>query len=257
MSTLLMAPLLLTIAFGAPRGGACMQADLEKNGGACTRSDVDTTRVTELPSLSFSTAAVGAPMPELPSDAARLPALTLEPRRGVIGPDRGPTEESGSVLRNLPFVTGGVIGFQVASLFVISRLPADATGWGEGSFEDIPETNLKGPKWDNDPWLWNYVGHPLAGAEYYLLARNRNAEWWAALLYAAALSCFWEFFTEAYYERPSGQDLMVTPFGGALLGEARWQAKRALLGPKGRSRKAWRTALAIVLDPIDALTGGL
>lgn len=156
--------------------------------------------------------------------------------------------------RRLSVVTLGLLGAQIGTLSLMGYLPPDATGWGEGSFDQIVDNDLRGPKWDTDHWLWNYVAHPIAGSEYYLLARNREGTWWQSTLYALAMSTFWEYFTEAYYERPSQQDLVVTPLAGALLGELRWQGKQAL---RRGSAATWKTVLLVAIDPLDALLGGL
>lgn len=165
-----------------------------------------------------------------------------------------PEEEEDGPFSHLGAVTIGLLGMQAVTLYGLSYLPADATGWGEGSFSDIPRNDMRGPKWDTDAWGWNYVAHPIVGSEYYLLARNRALPWWGSLLYSVGMSTFWEFFTEAYYERPSGQDLLITPLAGSVLGELRWQAKQALREPAGAPRHAWKTVLRVVLDPVDAIS---
>ena len=167
-----------------------------------------------------------------------------------------PEPKSESLSRSLPVITLGVIGVQVGTLALLAQLPPTTTNWGEGSFDQIVDNDLNGPKWDTDHWAWNYVAHPYVGSEYYLLARNRDGTWWQSLLYAAAMSTFWEMFTEAFYERPSQQDLVVTPVAGAILGELRYQAKLALRGPSGRPSATWKNVLIVVLDPVDALCGG-
>ncbi len=187
------------------------------------------------------------------------PRLRLTPRSSARpeADDHGRKKSSGfAPHRNLWVMTGGLIGAQVGTLYALSRLPSDATGWGEGSFADIAQNDLHGPKWDTDRAIFNYAAHPLVGSEYYLLARNRGAEWWQGFLYAAAMSTFWEFFTEAYFERPSKQDLMITPVAGALIGELRYFGKSALRGKSGRPDRTWKKVLLVALDPVDALTGG-
>jgi hypothetical protein len=159
--------------------------------------------------------------------------------------------------RELSVVSVAVLGAQIATLSVLTQFPATSTGWGEGSFDNILRHDFQGPVWDGDPWYWNFVTHPMAGAEYYLLARNRGQPWYTSLAYAAAMSAFWEGVTEAYYERPSGQDLLVTPLTGSLIGEVRYQVSRHLLGGRGLDAEPWRVVVAILLDPVDALTGGL
>jgi len=78
-----------------------------------------------------------------------------------------------------------------------------------------------------------------------------------SLVYATALSAYWELVTEAYFERPSGQDLIITPLAGLVLGELRYQAKVTVLEGRGIHAGFWRVLAAVLLDPLDALTGGL
>jgi hypothetical protein len=86
-------------------------------------------------------------------------------------------------------------------------------------------------------------------------ARNRNLNWWQSFLYSAAMSTFWEYVTEGYYEQVSVQDLFITPIAGAVLGELRFQAKQALIDPStGKARGFWRKALVVLLDPMDGLS---
>lgn len=158
--------------------------------------------------------------------------------------------------RNLPFMTVALLGAQVGTLGVLSQLPSDVTNWGEGSFDQILQNDLRGPKWDTDGWGWNYLAHPVVGSEYYLLARNRGANWWQSLSYSVAMSTFWELFTEAYYERPSRQDLLITPLAGSLLGELRYQARTSLRPTGTYAERTWKKVAIVALDPVEALTGG-
>lgn len=204
--------------------------------------------------LSSSPSFALTPPPPLADALAPLVTLPAPPLPTIPPPDVAPSTSSLSPTRRLSVVTVGLLGVQVGTLSLMGYLPPDATGWGEGSFDQIIDNDLRGPKWDTDHWLWDYVAHPVAGAEYYLLARNRGGTWWQSALYAAGMSTFWEYFTEAYYERPSQQDLVVTPVAGAILGELRWQAKQAL---RRREPSPWRTVLTVAIDPLDALLGGL
>jgi hypothetical protein len=59
----------------------------------------------------------------------------------------------------------------------------------------------------------------------------------------------WEFGIESCFERPSSEDLIVTPVVGSLLGEARFQAKRALLEADTPTARV----LAVLVDPVQSL----
>jgi len=159
--------------------------------------------------------------------------------------------------RNLGYATIGVAVGLGLGMFVMTLLPPNTMGW-EGmtpSFSNIERGFTQGPALDKDVWYWNAVVHPLAGAEYYLLARNRGAAGWQAALYSAALSAYWEFGPESIYERPSTQDLIITPLAGAILGECRYQARKALIDPQtGRANTTFKRVLVVLLDPVEALT---
>ncbi len=204
--------------------------------------------------------------PRLPPASVSPPRdaryVAVDPARALAPPLPVPTlaattASEPSVWRDLTFVSGVTVVVQLGVLGVLTRFPATSTSWGDGSFGNILKNDLAGPRWDGDPWYWNYITHPVAGAEYYLLARNRGCSWTASLLYATAMSAYWELVTEAYFERPSSQDLIITPLAGLVLGELRYQAKVTVLEGQGTKAGFWRVLAAVLLDPLDALTGGL
>jgi Domain of unknown function (DUF3943) len=81
--------------------------------------------------------------------------------------------------------------------------------------------NVRHPVWDDDHWYVNYLGHPYFGAIAYIRAGERRFGAFGGFWYAALLSGLYEFGIEALFERPSYQDLIVTPVGG-------WTAPRRL-----------------------------
>lgn len=208
------------------------------------------------PALDLASTPPG-PVVVFPASAsASASAPVLAPPVATVHVPLAPGADEG-VWRNLSVVSVALLGAQIVTLSILTQFPATSTGWGEGSFDNILRHDFQGPVWDGDPWYWNYVTHPLAGAEYYLLARNRGVSWYWSLAYAAGMSAFWEGVTEAYYERPSGQDLLVTPLAGSFIGEVRYQVKVNLLQGQGLRAAPWRVVTAVLLDPVDALTGGL
>lgn len=105
---------------------------------------------------------------------------------------------------------------------VLGSLPEDATNWqGGGNDFDRWEKNIRRlPHMDSDGWLWNYVAHPLAGSAYYTLCMEGEFTKAQCLFYSFMVSAFiWEYGFEAGKERPSIQDLIITPAAGALVGE--------------------------------------
>lgn len=188
--------------------------------------------------LSYASPELTEPAPSAPMDAAA-------PR-----PDKPRTR----LHHELWFVTIELAALQTATLAIFANLPPEQTGWAKPSVSNIAKYAAKGPHFDNDRWGFNYVGHPLAGSEYYLIARNRKATWWQAFLYSAIWSAFWEYVSEGLYERASIQDLIVTPVAGSALGELRYQLRRELADPRtGQIHGAGFWMLAIMLDPIQSL----
>lgn len=123
-------------------------------------------------------------------------------------------------------------------------------------WDGLDQTVQNGPRWDNDNWYWNYVGHPIGGSEYFLLARNRETSFLGSFAYSAGMSAMFEFLIESAYERASYTDLIVTPVTGAALGELRYQAKMAIVDPNTKKAPTLLGKIAVViLDPIDALIG--
>lgn len=75
------------------------------------------------------------------------------------------------------------------------------------------------PVLDKDPFLTNYIQHPYGGSVYYNLMRSQGCTRAVSFGMSVFGSTFFEYVTEAMFERPSIQDLVVTPVVGSLLGE--------------------------------------
>ena len=142
----------------------------------------------------------------------------------------------------------------VATVATLSLLPKDTTSWNKPEFKGLKSNFTKGPSFDFDNFYFNYIAHPYDGSEFYLVARNRKLTWWQSLLYAAAVSTTFEFLIESAYEGASWQDLWITPVTGAVIGELRWQAKKALEDPQtGKPVGTVNKILHVVVDPVDAV----
>ena len=76
------------------------------------------------------------------------------------------------------------------------------------------------PVWDDDDWKINFIGHPVAGSFHYNSLRSQNASIFHSFLFATAQSFIWEYIVEATAEKPSTQDLIITPIVGSILGES-------------------------------------
>ena len=142
----------------------------------------------------------------------------------------------------------------VTTVVVLSFFPKDFTGWNRPNFDGLKKNFTEGPSFDFDNFFFNYIAHPIDGSEFYLVARNRGLTWWQSFAYAAAVSTVFEFLIESAYERASWQDLWITPVSGTVIGELRWQAKKALENPHtGKPSGTANKILYVVIDPVDAI----
>lgn len=132
--------------------------------------------------------------------------------------------------------TAVLSGAFVTTLFVLECLPENATSWNRAELQkDSPAVRWfnnifkRGPEWDHDNPIFNYVLHPYAGAVYFMSARSCGFNFWHSMLYSACISTIgWEFGIEACMERPSIQDIFITPIIGSMLGEGFYHVKRHL-----------------------------
>lgn len=132
------------------------------------------------------------------------------------------------------------------------HLKGDQTNW---DYPDVPTRfrNLE-LAFDTNPFVDNHIHHPIAGGLYYLFARTNGLSIPAAAAYSITSSALWEFVLE-WWEKPSINDLVMTPMGGLPAGEffvhlgdyfnsapggGRWyhQAAGVVLGPTHRIHRA-------------------
>jgi hypothetical protein len=190
-------------------------------------------------------------------DAEQTPFFLL-PDRALGSVDTEETERKGRDWVGLGRDTLFLLGYQFAFIGILYALPESVSNWSDDQKKNISfETwwdNVQHPAtWDKDNPLGNYVGHPYIGAAYYTRARERGFGELDSFLYSALASAMFEFGPEAIFERPSYQDLVVTPVGGALLGLAfeplrNWVKRKPELG--------WYDhVILIATDPIGALNG--
>lgn len=133
--------------------------------------------------------------------------------------------------------TAVLSGAYVSTLLVLQCLPEDATSWNRAEIRDKPifkrwfdNVFKRGPEWDSDNVVFNYILHPYAGATYFMSARSCGFNFYQSLLYSACVSTIgWEFGIEAFMERPSYQDLLITPLVGSAIGELFYMVKRHIV----------------------------
>lgn len=151
------------------------------------------------------------------------------------------------------------------TLFVLEMLPEDATSWNRAALQRVPPLKRwrdhvlrKGPEWDHDKFYFNYILHPYAGAVYFMAARSAGFNFWRSLLYCSIVSNIgWEFGIEAFMERPSYQDLIITPVVGSIIGECFYKLKRRIVAA---DYHLWGPSVAgnivaFLIDPVNEVTG--
>lgn len=153
----------------------------------------------------------------------------------------------------------------VGTLLVLECLPEDATSWNRAELQDVPlfkrwhnHVIRKGPEWDHDKFYFNYILHPYAGATYFMAARSCGFNFWRSALYGSIVSTVgWEFGIEAFMERPSIQDIFVTPVVGSCIGEGFYHVKRWLVDNDYRlfGSPVLGGILAFLVDPVNEFTG--
>lgn len=161
--------------------------------------------------------------------------------------------------------TATLSGAFVGTLLVLECLPEDATSWNRSELQDVPlfkrwhnHVIKKGPEWDHDKFYFNYILHPYAGAAYFMAARSCGFNFWRSTLYGSIVSTVgWEFGIEAFMERPSIQDIFVTPIVGSCIGEGFYHVKRWLVDNDYRlfGSPVLGGILAFLVDPVNEFTG--
>ena len=161
--------------------------------------------------------------------------------------------------------TAVLAGAYIGTLVVLECLPEDATSWNRSELQKDPPLKRwyqnvfkKGPEWDHDNAIFNYVLHPYAGAAYFMTARSCGFNFYRSLLYSACISTIgWEFGIEACMERPSIQDIFITPIVGSLIGESFYKAKRKIVdnGYTLAGSSTLGNIVVFLIDPVNEVTG--
>jgi hypothetical protein len=108
-------------------------------------------------------------------------------------------------------------------------------------------TNLMRWTYDTDPFGTNNIMHPYNGAIYHGAARSMGLDPWQSFGYAFLGSALWEVAGET--EPASINDQIMTPFGGAFLGEVLYRSAVLALGPGHERPGFWRGLGALLLSP--------
>lgn len=174
---------------------------------------------------------------------------------------KGHSEDWKRLWLNTAVLSGAFVG----TLLVLECLPEDATSWNRAELQDVPlfkrwynHVFKKGPEWDHDKFYFNYILHPYAGAAYYMAARSCGFNLWQSLLYCTLVSTVgWEFGIEAFMERPSIQDIFITPLVGTAMGECFYKIKRSIVanGYKLAGSSVLGNIVVFLVDPVNEVIG--
>ncbi|MDR0484364.1 MAG: DUF3943 domain-containing protein [Alphaproteobacteria bacterium] len=160
--------------------------------------------------------------------------------------------------RYLLTVGGITVAFMLTGVGILYLLPSSITNWDTGgsaisNLGSKWHTNvMNSPVYDRDAWFLNYITHPYWGAIYYMQGRNGGLGPLGSFMVSAFASTFlWEFGVEAFAEKPSIQDLFLTPIMGSFLGEGFWQASQSIKQNNEEvfGSKALGWTLLTIMDP--------
>lgn len=154
--------------------------------------------------------------------------------------------------------TGILFGAQFVAVGVLYLMPESISSWSgdqkHNSFKKYGN-NFVNPVIDKDKFYINYLIHPYWGSTYYTRGRERGLNKASAFVYSTLISSLFEFGVECFYEKPSIQDLIVTPVAGSLLGAYLFEPWRESI--KNKQEMQWYDhAVLIATDPVGLLSLG-
>lgn len=196
--------------------------------------------------------AVADTLPEMPRLKANIYDLPYS--RRTSRPDWG----------RLWLHTGVLFAGEATMLGILQLLPENATAWNKERITSIPFWKRwsyhvrRGPVWDGDNVIFNYILHPYAGAVYYMGARSIGFNQLGSFIYCFIVSnVLWEYGIEAFMEKPSIQDLILTPLSGLFLGECFYRLKRKIVSDGYRlwGSRTWGNIVAFLIDPVNEVIG--
>ena len=151
------------------------------------------------------------------------------------------------------------LSYQVAVVGALYLMPESVSKWGDeqkgGSISGKWKSNVTNLRKDDDNWEINYIGHPYFGATYYVRARQRGYDRKSSFWYAGIMSTLYEYGIEAIFEPSSIQDMIITPVGGAIVGEYFLSAReniRRRISETGVTSTSDKVKLFLT-DPLDAI----
>ena len=203
---------------------------------------------------------------DIKTKAGIFPAYDRNLNTSLINlPDTLPTQSNVALLRNenagiwkkvgrAELLIGGA---ELFGITVLMLSPKEVTGWSpdwtQDAWRNMKRSLSAPPVWDDDDWQLNYIGHPVAGSYYYNSLRSQNASIFHSFLFATAQSFIWEYFIEATAEKPSIQDLIVTPIAGAILGES---THRLAMNMRRNGFNFFEKVFVIIFNPLFVMNNG-
>jgi Domain of unknown function (DUF3943) len=150
-----------------------------------------------------------------------------------------------------------ITSVEVVLLTTTMALPKSWTGWRDDYIQQgmhhLARAYTTPPALDHDYWYHNYVGHPYGGSVYYNTIRSQGASKTESFVFSALMSTQWEYLFEAVAERPSIQDLIVTPVSGRIFGEL---INRMTLSMVKGGTNAFEKVAITILNPMYVLHRG-
>lgn len=155
--------------------------------------------------------------------------------------------------------TGVLFVSQFLAVGIVYVMPESVSGWSKEqkreSFRKYRK-NVGHPVMDHDKFYINYILHPYWGATYYTRARERNLGPGASFAFSTVISAMYEFGVESFFERPSIQDLIVTPIAGSVLGAYVFEPVRDSIKRKQETRW-YDDTIMVITDPIGVLSSAV
>ena len=153
---------------------------------------------------------------------------------------------------------GTLTALSLIGIGVYAWAPTSLTGadhedeWEEASAH-FKEAWTKPPVIDKDRAAVNYLGHPYFGMNFYLSQRNYGESPLYSFLFATLTSTCFEYFIESWSERPSIQDLLITPIVGSILGELVFRATQEM---RKDGLTTGEKVILTVINPLYVLQNG-
>ena len=148
--------------------------------------------------------------------------------------------------------TGFFLLYQPVILGVFYLLPESVIDYTRDQKKISAEKywqHVRDPRFDRDSFWLNFIAHPYWGSTFYTRARERGFDRMGSFGYAVLLSTMFEFLSEAWYEHPSYNDLIVTPVLGSLIGAFITEPLRDYVKSKP-ALKWYDHAALIATDPL-------